>query len=166
MEAKAYTKGFLPEAKDVVLELAGRAIHRSVLGLGNNGTKVATDKTYQDIRSWSQGLLVESLLYGKGKATSAKNVTAYAEGEQRRITNTRKAFRRTMNTAMSSFTKSKNDTAPEPKQWGSFGHLEWFSLANLSFDARGDMPIYSKTNMQSRLVFKRIYPARSASRAS
>jgi len=76
---------------------------------------VATDETYQDIRKWSQDVLIDSLLYGKGTVAGAKNVTTYAEEEKRRITNTRNALRRTINTAMSSSTKSKNDNTPTPK---------------------------------------------------
>jgi hypothetical protein len=64
------------------------------------------------------------------------------------------------------------DKSPLPKEWGSFGHLEWFPIGNLPFDPRGEVslhvvpashslilnkqtPLYHKVDVQSLLFFKK-----------
>lgn len=86
-------------------------------------------KIHQDMVPFLEKHLANILLHTSAKVLNVTNVDDWVTREHDKLFGRRRALKRSLNAAMSTFTRVKGDKSPLPKEWGSFGLLECKQMA-------------------------------------
>ncbi|KAH7082160.1 hypothetical protein FB567DRAFT_99724 [Paraphoma chrysanthemicola] len=158
------TSNILSQRNHVWLVESGRrAMMKDIPAWADNGAQaLPTAEETEKIGKWMQTSLEDAIITGHGQAIGSQDLNEYIATQRRNFEDKRAATELTFRSTMSSFTRSSGDNNPLPEEWGSYGHLEWVPLRDLSFNPDGESPIYHQVKVKSKTFFKK-YPENNSS---
>lgn len=154
------TRNLMGQSKHIwFVETGKRVLSKKIpqWAIAAAGNMTVTEDSSNEISVWMQTALEYAILIGYGQALEAKDLSTFVKKQKANYENRQGALKQTLRTAMGALIRHMDDTSPVLKEWGSFALLEWFPIGNLSFDPRGETPLYKQVEVQSRTFFKK-YP--------